>query len=440
MLNINKEPLFMITTFKLAPIKCIGLILLLLIGNNSIKAQEDLDSTTIDDYANDVFSTYPFLDETKNELFLPNKSALDPFFKKLYDLERESKEQVHILHIGDSHIQADYFTGQVRRLFQDDLRFHLASRGFVFPYRAAKTNNPLDYKVRYSGKWDGLKSSIRRENSHWGVSGINAITYTENSSITVNPNPNDEGLDIEKVKVFYPVFDPKSFQVRVMLDSGNVLLSSIQGDGYVEFSFLIPQHSVTIVVEKTAPTQNRFLLQGMLLENSEPGIVYSAAGVNGAEVATFARCEDFNKQVAQISPDLVVISLGTNDAYPTGFDSKVFKDGYNEMIKGIRKYLPNVPIIITTPGDNYRSRRRPNRNNEKAIVEMMLMAQEHNLAVWDFFSAMGGFKSIKSWRENNLCAGDMLHLSQTGYELQGELFFQALDMSYEQFSRDYQPK
>jgi hypothetical protein len=39
---------------------------------------------------------------------------------------------------------------------------------------------------------------------------------------------------------------------------------------------------------------------------------------------------------------------------------------------------------------------------------------------------MGGHGSIDQWVKHNLAARDRIHLSQEGYQLQGELFVKAL--------------
>src|ERR1043166_9448328 len=63
--------------------------------------------------------------------FLHNDSiALLPFYEKLYELQSTATGLVNIAHIGDSHIQADFFTGVVRQHFHLD--FGNAGRGLIF--------------------------------------------------------------------------------------------------------------------------------------------------------------------------------------------------------------------------------------------------------------------------------------------------------------------
>ena len=89
-----------------------------------------------------VVDVYPFIRDTINHLI--NDSSLSGFYKKLDELQNGERDKVVVVHICDSHIQADYFSGTMRELLQR--KFGNAGRGLVFPYRAAKTNekmNPL---------------------------------------------------------------------------------------------------------------------------------------------------------------------------------------------------------------------------------------------------------------------------------------------------------
>ena len=53
-------------------------------------------------------------------------------------------------------------------------------------------------------------------------------------------------------------------------------------------------------------------------------------------------------------------------------------------------------------------------------------AKLRGFAIWDFPSVMGGPGSRKEWRENGLMQSDLVHLTQQGYQVQGELLFQSL--------------
>ncbi|MHB1277895.1 MAG: LysM peptidoglycan-binding domain-containing protein [Bacteroidia bacterium] len=133
---------------------CLGMILLA----GGLKAQSDSALQVL----------YPFLRTDSNTIV--NVNALRPFYQKLKDLKTGKTRQVRVVHIGDSHLQADFFSGETRRLLQDD--FGNAGRGFVFPYRAAKTNGPSDYSSGSYGNWDSKRAVFINQPLPIGLGGI----------------------------------------------------------------------------------------------------------------------------------------------------------------------------------------------------------------------------------------------------------------------------
>ncbi len=66
-----------------------------------------------------------------------------------------NKEPVSIVHIGDSHVQADIGTGTTRELLQYD--FGNAGRGLVAPLKMSGTNEPSDYVFQSKNAWNPVK-------------------------------------------------------------------------------------------------------------------------------------------------------------------------------------------------------------------------------------------------------------------------------------------
>lgn len=106
---------------------------------------------------------------------------LDSFFQKLKALERGEIESVSIVHIGDSHIQADFWTGEMRKLFQS--QFGDRGRGFVFPFVLAESHNPLDIHISSNVQWN-YKRSIFKSGPPMGVGG--AAIETDNPDFYID--------------------------------------------------------------------------------------------------------------------------------------------------------------------------------------------------------------------------------------------------------------
>ena len=58
------------------------------------------------------------------------------------------------------------------------------------------------------------------------------------------------------------------------------------------------------------------------------------------------------------------------------------------------------------------------------------LAQEYNGCVWDLFSIMGGMGSVNAWEEEQLVRHDRLHFTTLGYELLGDMLYNAILTDY----------
>ncbi len=253
----------------------------------------------------------PFINQEAN--YILHSKAIEGFIQKLRRMEQGDTTIVRILHIGDSHIYADLFTGMTRQLFQK--RFGIGGARQLLRYKLS------DFQ-------DTLKTQF--------------IDFYSHDSII-----------------------------------------------------------------------------------SKKGVLYDVAGANGAEYLTYNQNHLFFKETPLLKPDLVIISLGTNEAF--GYlNRSVFENNIDAFISQIKTYNPNVEILITTPGDAMRKKRYHNQNIDQVRKILIDYANANNTALWDFYSVMGGIGSIKKWSVKGLAQKDKVHLSKEGYLIQGFLFFNAL--------------
>ena len=88
-----------------------------------------------------------------------------------------------------------------------------------------------------------------------------------------------------------------------------------------------------------------FVVNGILLKNSRPGITLSSIGVNGAQTSSYLRCSNFTRDMQLLKPDLVIFNIGVNDAYGNSFDSVAFKNNYLKLVQRIREANPELPFL-----------------------------------------------------------------------------------------------
>lgn len=389
------------------------------------------------DYAQTIMeeeASYSFIKYEKNFIQFPAKDpSFIKLFQKMNNLILAGQGQIRVLHIGDSHIQADMISGRIRNRLHSLASGTNAGRGFVFPCSLAGTNNPVNILVESEGKWDGCRNVEKGRDCNLGFSGISVRTEEVNAKIKIRIAPWEKTTyDFDRVKIFHS-FGDTSFVVALENFYADFEVEENKALGYTEFRLSHPIDSLCIGFERDDSIQNSVEIYGVSLETDDPGILYHASGVNGAKAESYLRCNLLPQHLKALQPDLVIVSLGTNDVYADKFDRVKFAMDMNRLISLIKESCPETALLLTTPGDNYRFGKYPNKNTSIARDAIEKLAEIHGCAVWDFYNIMGGYNSIKLWNKEELTAEDKLHFSKKGYELQGDLFFNALLGAYDSF-------
>lgn len=384
-----------------------------------------------DDYP--LQTKYPFVKYDENKFHFPgDKSSFEYFFKKLDTLIMFGTNQVRVLQIGASHTQADIFTGQLRMRLQTMYPGLSAGRGFIFPYSIIKTNSPKGYYTKHTGDWSVCRN-VENKPCKLGVTGISATTLSENSSITITLREDaDVDYAFNYIKILHAT-DINSYQINIE-PYDKILYSQTYPElGYTEFYIDETTKEFTIILEKIDLQQNFFTLYGILLENTEAGIIFNPIGINGASTTSYNKCELFEQQMKVINPDWVIVALGTNDGYTPKIDSVYFRNNYLTLIKKIKAFNPKVAITLIVPNDVYYKNRYPNPNTRIQQSIIFDLAKQEGCSVWDMYEVMGGFNSSVLWLKSGLMASDKIHFSVAGYKHLADLLFTAFIDSYGDF-------
>lgn len=382
---------------------------------------------------------YPFIHAERNEIV--HAEVLDSFFEQLYLLRSpqalKQKVRVNILQIGDSHIQCDLLSGAVRTDFQND--FGNAGRGLVVPLRVAGTNEAFNYKITSNVVCTSKRCVFVNDPMPIGVGGVTIRSFSENTSFrirTFDYAPLNYGFN--KLTLFYQK-DSSAFAFDV-LDSTGLVMGTIDPanvtDGFSStVIFPVNTNDINLHARKTAPTQNETTVYGLNLENDSNGVIYHAVGVNGAEAFQYVRAAHFAEQTRALSPTLIIISLGTNEAQRAPFDKADAMGKLDSLISLLRLYNPKAAILLTTPSDSYYRKRYFNTSLAALHTAMVEYAATHNIAVWDLYSIGGGYKSCYQWLRYGLMRSDGIHFDKKGYEFQGNLLYEAIIKSYNKYAK-----
>ncbi|MDL2223826.1 GDSL-type esterase/lipase family protein [Bacteroidales bacterium OttesenSCG-928-M06] len=387
-----------------------------------------------------VVPDYPFIKKDYNIIQVPGKDStrLNQFFHKIDTLLVRGEGRINILHIGGSHVQADMFSHQVRQNLDAINGEFQAPRGFIFPYTIAKTNNPTSYKVSYTGKWDGERNVKRNREKSLGVGGITVYTGDPEAQIEITLNPDSTfRWDFDRLRLMGYVEDGSCMVTPVLYWNNDTIegLIDLMTDTYV-FELPEPDYSFSVGFIQQDTIPHTFIVNGFVTENETPGIVYHSIGINGASVPSYLGCEDFEKELAVLNPDLVIFGIGINDATAKDFKKNEFKQNYAYLLEMIERVNPDCAFLFITNNDSFRKVSRKkyvvNPNGTIARKAFFELAEEYQGGVWDLFSLMGGLNSMRKWQNAKLARVDKVHFTKAGYTLIGDMMYNALVNYYKQ--------
>lgn len=358
-----------------------------------------------------------------------NHSQLASFFNKLHQLDQDSAVHVvNILHIGDSHIQADILTAQIRKLLMN--RFGNAGRGLIFPLRMTRTNESRDYRSSSSDSWSW--QSIRKRNREFepGIAGVSlrnntgdlfefGISIQNNDTINYTPDSLDLICRNDSVGRIAFVTDNTTSKYSLIGFSNDTLYTTRLSDPTTSF---------------TLKSYGDLIVDGMVLKNSNKGIRYHVTGINGAHLADYNSADVFFKEAKFVQPDLIMVSLGTNEGVSSRISTQYIINEVEKLVSSFRRNGIDSPILIITPFSNYFHRRRYNTYLKTVATGLVEAAVKNNLPCMDMYNITGGLKSAGVWSRMGLFGYDKIHFNAAGYKLQGDMIYKTLINSYNKYA------
>ena len=366
---------------------------------------------------------------------------LNDFWEELEQLLLGKDTVVKILHIGDSHIQAGFHSGQVMRMLQET--FGNAGRGWIAPLKLTNVNEPFDYFIRSSTIKDWVVSRCIQQDPlyPWGPGGL-AIQTTSNAvdfNIRMSPN-RGAGYAFNEVHLFRDKNAIPMLPVGIHCENVETIWGTeMNGLNVVIDTFRITEQIDSLYLhtasQKNFPdmddevwaTANRYY--GFSLMNGNPGVLYHSIGHNGAVFMNYTS-HDFIHQLSLFEPSLLIVSLGTNEAFGSKFRIDEFESQLDQCLQRIKEYMPNTAILLTTPAECYRRIPKKgyqrNENIEKIAGVIREYARKEGLACFDLYEMTGGRNSCVKWHQSSLYGKDRIHFTIKGYEEQGKLLYKAL--------------
>lgn len=338
----------------------------------------------------------------------------DPNTTKL--LSALQSNHLHVVQMGDSHTAADEMTDAMRSQLQNALGN--GGMGWAMPMYFSGQRMAL-YGYDNAG-WQPISSRSQRE-ENYTLGGFIAKPQRINASLTL------------KAKQFAPT---QQFTVSVRQGAMDDALTGIDVRGQA-FKIEAPIKNNTWQTVKftaqlpftiTANQANHSAIGGWWAKNVDGrGAVVSALGINGAELSFWNRWNRsaITQEFAAISPELVILAYGTNEAFGNNLDIDQAREILTDKVRQIRQASPNTAVMIVSAPEALKQiggqcGTRPIKLS--AMQNMQLnVAQTEKTLFWDWQAAMGGSCSMKNWIGQGLARQDGVHFSATGYQKLGRM-------------------
>jgi hypothetical protein len=302
---------------------------------------------------NDTLNGYPFIQYSADTLvYNPNLSNLNHFFVKYDSLQKTGLGKINIMHIGGSHVQAGTFPHTIRRHILLANPDHIGGRGMIFPYSAApRSNNPSDYMVRSTGTFEIIRNVLPEHPVPLGITGDAVITSDSTASLKIIFKDSLLQFYTDRI-ILLGYSDSIDVIPSLIIDSIEVFPAKI--DTLLKrYTFDVQNVTDSFSIKFNNFQNERFVLNGIFLENDQPGITYHSIGVNGASIPSYLRCSNFAQDLDLINPDLVIFGIGINDASGPNFNPLEFEQNYLLLMNEILQHNPKCSFIFISNNDSY---------------------------------------------------------------------------------------
>lgn len=352
------------------------------------------------------------------------------FYSALDGLENHTrKEHVRILWLGDSHGQADFWSGRLRSALQK--RFGNGGPGFV--YIAFKGYRHDGVEVAIKDKWQmlprGPSTSVPTADGIFGLGGV--LTSPKNAGASASVEVMDSTLpkklqwdlcyrlskptDVVSVSLpGYPDFTLRHPAGAAMPEKPPLLHASFTTDTAVQVAK--PKNKGPRLT--VSPGSGYPAFCGVSIETDpaeSPGVVLDTLGINGARYTTALAWDEeaWVSEYVRRSPSLVIFEYGTNEAGDVGVKAETYADKVGKLVARIRKKKPDTDCVVLAPTE------RADQEERSARVRDILRdaARANVCAFWDTIATMGGKGAMRAWRDANPPRGakDGIHLTVRGY-------------------------
>jgi hypothetical protein len=413
--------------YKVVPLTKIIITDSIIVKDSADFVSRQVDTSNIYDFEHDSTSTLAHFFQALNEL-------------KLY------KRKTRIAYFGDSMIEGDLITQDLREYMQD--KFGGNGVGYV-----PITSIVNGFRTSIIHSFDGWTTHNLLEkmpaNHVLGISGysfVPAVTGDlDSTDVTTGSWVKYTGVNKRHLNKFY--------EAKLLYGKSNGENYAVVNGTRYKLKGTEPVNQLSVYVgtgcqSVSAKFQCKTSIDifGFSIESDSGVFVdnFSFRGNSGLPIqkvpqAVYSATNDC------LGYDLIVLEYGLNAIDPSVTDFSWYEHGMNIVIKHIQASFPNASILLISVGD--KSYRKDGVYQTDPSVPIMVetqkrMAKDNKLAFWSLYDAMGGNGSMVQWVEADtaLANKDYTHFNFRGAHKVGKILFTKLMSEYNDYNKKHAQK
>lgn len=396
--------------------------------------------------------TAEILKNTLVPIELPDStfSSLDNFFNALSNGQTK-KQQVRIMHYGDSQIEGDRITSF--------LRFRLQSRfggsGVGFLHAVPHSYQPGAVHQSISNNWRQIMVSDLAKGPvghRFGLLGGYSF-FTKGKKFSKG-GYGEAYIDFERrgrirnsrnftqCRLFFGKA-PEPFMLTFKYGGKTQEAEIIEPTNQISsITWSVPLEEKTIRIDFKADESP--LVYGISLE-SPAGIIIDNIAIRGSSGTDFARADDksLKQALKMVNPSLIILQFGVNVVPHIVKSYDYYENQLHQQMRAIKRAHPKASIILIGVSDM--ARREDGVYVSYPNIELIRDAQRNaafraGAAFWDCYTAMGGKNSMPAWAFASpaLASKDLVHFTLRGSNLVAEMFYSSLMQSYNNYIQQNQ--
>lgn len=341
---------------------------------------------------------------------------LESFYLALDALREQRRDRsVRILWLGDSHTAADFMTHALREYLDAHLPaggpgfLRLGLEGYRHGAVRIDSQGPI-FKAPYL--------PAQRTRVLDGVFGYGGIRTRPHAGATIRAALKEKGEQEVTWTLSYRLEEGAGLEVRLG-EQVERLEYNKEAAGGIQSTTLKGSAQERFVLRQVAGDPEVF---GVFCEFVKPGVVLDTNGINGARAATPLAWEptQFQNQVRERDPELLVLAYGTNEVFDRGSVDR-YETHLQQLIARVREGKKQIACWVIGPPDS--SKKSGGSLSRVVLVTeaQRRAALEAGCAFTSAYELMGGEGSYSRWAKQRpaLARSDHVHLSILGYQRLG---------------------